>query len=137
MKQFPNLKYGTDFDFFQFPGVQGLQGGGDFMMAFSNKPAAMALIAYITSATGGENWAAANFGLTANKAGAGKYGDPQLAKLGDILNNATGFTFDVGDGLGAPFNDAEFKGVVSIVQGSNIKTTLDGIAAAQQQSVKK
>ena len=137
VKQFPALKYGTDFDFFQFPGVQGLQGGGDFMMAFSNKPAAMALVAYITSATGGQNWAAAGFGLSPNKGAAGKYSDPQLAKLGDMLNNAKGFTFDVGDALGAPFNDAEFKGVVSIVQGGNIKTTLDGIAAAQKQSVKK
>jgi alpha-glucoside transport system substrate-binding protein len=136
VKQFPNLKYGTDFDFFQFPGVQGLQGGADFMMAFSDKPAAQALIAYITSATGGENWAAANFGLTANNAGAGKYTDPQLSKLGDMLKNASGFTFDVGDALGAPFNDAEFKGVVSIVQGADIKTTIDGVASAQQQSVK-
>jgi alpha-glucoside transport system substrate-binding protein len=131
------LKYGTDYDFFEFPGVQGLQGGGDFVMAFSDKPAAQALIAYITSATGGENWAASNFGLTANKAGAGKYTDPVESKLGDILNGATAFTFDIGDAIGAPFNDAEFKGVVSIVQGADIKTTLDTVAAAQQQSIKK
>ena len=134
--QFPALKYGTDYDFFPFPGLQGIQGGGDFMMAFSNSPAAQALVAYFTSATGGQNWAANNFGLTPNKAGTGKYTDPLELKLGDMLNSATGFTFDIGDALGAPFNDAEFKGVVSIVQGANIKTTLDGIAAAQQQSIK-
>jgi len=135
--QFPNLKYGTDFDFFQFPGVQGVQGGADFMMSFSDKPAAKALIAYITSLKGGENWAASSFGLTPNNGGTGKYVDPQLLKLGNILSNATGFTFDIGDALGAPFNTAEFKGVVDIVQGADIKTTLDTVAAAQAQTVSK
>ncbi len=135
--QFPTLKYGTDYDFFAFPGVQGVQGGGDFMMAFSDKPAAQALVAYVTSAAGGQNWAANNFHLTANKAGQGKYTDPLELKLGDVLANATAFTFDIGDALGAPFNEAEFKGVISIVQGANIKTTLDTIAAAQAQTVKK
>jgi alpha-glucoside transport system substrate-binding protein len=135
--QFPSLKYGTDYDFFQFPGVQGLQGGGDFIMAFSNSPAAQALVAFVTSAAGGQSWASNNFSLTPNKAGAGKYTDPVESKFGDMLTNATGFTFDLGDALGAPFNDAEFKGVVSVVQGGDVKTTLDGIATAQQQSVKK
>jgi hypothetical protein len=93
------------------------------------------LIAYLTSATGGENWAAASFGLTPNKAGAGKYTDPVLSKLNDLLNNAPAFTFDIGDALGSPFNTAEFKGVVDIVQGADIKTTLDTVAAAQAQTV--
>lgn len=137
VKQFPNLKYGTDFDFFQFPGVKGLQGGADFMYAFSNKPAAQAMIAYLTSAQGGTNWAKADFGVSPNKAAAGNYSDPQLVKLGDMLASATGFTFDIGDALGAPFNDAEFKGVVKIVQGADIKATLDTIAAAQSATVKK
>ncbi len=40
---------------------KGLQGGADFMMAFSNKPAAQALVAYLTSAVGGQNWASSQF----------------------------------------------------------------------------
>jgi alpha-glucoside transport system substrate-binding protein len=134
--QFPTLKYGTDYDFFEFPGVKGVQGGGDFMMAFNNSPAAQALVAYVTSATGGENWAANNFHLTPNTGGTGKYTDPLELKFGDILANASGFTFDIGDALGAPFNTAEFAAVMSIVQGADIKTTLDGVAAAQAQTVK-
>ena len=134
--QYPTLKYGTDYDFFEFPGVQGLQGGADFMMAFSNKPAAQALIAYVTSAVGAQNWAKANFGLSANNNAKGNYTDPQELKLGDILANASGFTFDMGDALGAPFNDAEWKGIVKIVQGADVTSTLAGVAAAQAQSVK-
>jgi alpha-glucoside transport system substrate-binding protein len=137
VKQYPTLKYGTDFDFFEFPGVKGVQGSADFMYAFSDKPAAKALIAYITSTGGGAAWAKAGFGLSPNKAAAGNYPDAQSTKLGDILANASGFTFDIGDGLGAPFNDAEFKAVNDIVQGADIKTTLDTVAAAQAKTVGK
>ena len=132
---YPNLKYGTDYDFFQFPGIQGAQGGADFMMDFNDTPAAKALIAYLTSALGGQNWAAAGFGISPNTGGKGYYTDPVTSKLSDLLNNSTGFTFDIGDALGSPFNTAEFKGVVDIVQGADIKTTLDTVAAAQAQTV--
>ncbi len=135
--QYPTLKYGTDYDFFQFPGVKGLQGGADFMMAFSNKPAAQALIAYLTSKTGGQNWAKAGFGVSPNAGATGNYTDPETIKLADILSKATGFTFDIGDALGAPFNDAEWKGIVKIVQGADIPTTLADTAAAQAQSANK
>ena len=134
--QFPNLVYGTDYDFFQFPGVKGLQGGADFMMAFSNKPAAQALIAYLTSALGAQNWAKAGFSLSPNKNASGNYTDPQLIKFSEMLANTTGFTFDIGDAIGAPFNTAEWKGIVDIVGGANIATTLDTVAAAQAASIK-
>ncbi len=134
--QFPNLVYGTDYDFFQFPGVKGLQGGADFMYAFSNKPAAQALIAYLTSALGGQNWAKANFSLSPNKNAIGNYTDPQEIKFSQMLANTTGFTFDIGDALGAPFNTAEWKGIVDVVQGADITSTLATIAAAQKASIK-
>lgn len=134
---FPTLKYGTDYDFFQFPGVKGLQGGADFMFAFSNKPAVKAMLAYLTSAIGAENLAKINWGLVANKLGAGKYTDPQFLKLGDMLANAQGFTFDIGDALGAPFNTAEWQAIVNVVQGKDIQTELNTVAAAQTATIKK
>lgn len=134
--QFPNLKYGTDYDFFAFPGAKGLQGGADFMFAFSDKPAAKALIAYLTGTIGGQNWAKANFGLSPNKNADGNYTDPQSIKLSSILSSATGFTFDIGDALGGPFNDAEWKAIVKVVQGADVKTTLATVAEAQKESIK-
>jgi alpha-glucoside transport system substrate-binding protein len=134
--QYPNLKFGTDFDFFEFPGAKGLQGGADFMMAFSNKPAAKALIAYLTSTLGGKNWANANFSLSPNTGANGNYTDPMEVKLGDMLANTTGFTFDIGDALGAPFNQAEWTGIIKVVQGGDIATTLNTVADAQKQSIK-
>ena len=135
--QYPNLKYPADYDFFEFPGVQGVQGSADFMYAFTSSPATKALVAYVTGTTGGQNWAKAGFGISPNKAASGQYYDPQLSKLSDMLANAPAFTFDIGDALGDPFSTAEFKGVVDVVQGADIKTTLDTIAAAQAQTVKK
>ncbi len=134
--QYPNLKYGTDYDFFEFPGVKGLQGGADFMYAFSSSPAAKALVAYVTGTVGGQNWAKANFSISPNKNANGNYTDPQEIKFAEMLANTSGFTFDMGDALSAPFNDAEWKGIVAIVQGADIPTTLAGVAAAQQQSIK-
>lgn len=134
--QFPDLKYGTDYDFFEFPGVQGLQGGADFMFSFSDSAAAKALVSYLTGTVGGQNWAKANFGLSPNKNADGNYSDPQSIKLSTILSGATGFTFDIGDAIGAPFNNAEFKGVVDVVQGKDIASTLATIAAAQTESLK-
>ena len=134
--QYPTLKYGTDFDFFGFPGAKGVQGGADFMTAFSTKPAAQALVAYVTGVVGGKNWAKANFSVSPNKNANGNYTDPQTIKFAQILANASGFTFDIGDALGAPFNAAEWKGIVDVVQGADIPTTLATIAAAQKASIK-
>jgi alpha-glucoside transport system substrate-binding protein len=137
VKQFPTLKYGTDYDFFGFPGAKGLQGGADFMMAFNDTPAVKAMVGYLTSAAGAEAWAQAGFSLTPNKMGAGKYTDPQLAKFADMLANTQGFTPDLGDTIPAPFGDAEFKAVVDTVQGADIAATLKTVAAAQTQALKK
>jgi alpha-glucoside transport system substrate-binding protein len=71
--QFPGLEYGTDFDFFQVPDAQGLQGGMDWMMAFNDSPAVQAIFAYMSSDLGGRQWAEVGFDLTPNLAGAGTY----------------------------------------------------------------
>lgn len=132
-KQFPELQYGTDYDFFQFPGAQGLQGGADWMMVFNPSPAAKAVVAYLTSAEGGQHWASVGFDLTPNKNGAGHYMDEQLSKKADILANATGFTPDIGDTIPGGFGSAEFQAVVDVVSGAmDIQAALD--AAAQVQS---
>ncbi len=136
-KQYPNLKYGTDYDAFVFPGAKGVQVSADFMYAFSNKPAAQALIAYWTSDLGAQNFAATNWGLSPNKAGAGKYTDPLMTALGNIFANAGGYAFSTGDAIGDPYSTAQWKAVVNVAQGQDIKTNLDTVAAAQAQSIKK
>ncbi|MBA3075601.1 MAG: hypothetical protein FP831_18545 [Anaerolineae bacterium] len=106
------------------------------MMAFSDKPAVKALVAYLSSAKGGEMWAQVGFDLTPNMAGADAYVDPALLKKGQILANATGFTPDIGDSIPGGFGSAEFKGITDYVTGGDLDTILTTIAAAQAEGLK-
>ena len=135
-KQFPDLKQGTDYDFFVIPGAQGLQGGADWMMAFSDSPAVKAVVAYLSSTEGGANWAKATFGLSPNKGASGNYTDPALQKLDEALTNTKGFTPDIGDTIPGGFGSAEFKGIVDFVNGGDIDTILSDLAAKQAEAVK-
>jgi len=134
-KFYPDLEYGIDYDFFAFPGAQGMQGGADFLMAFGDSPATQAMVAFLTSEAGATAWAEAGFDLSPNKMAAGKYTDAALAKKGDALANAAGFTPDLGDTIPAPFGEAEWRAIVEIVQGADIATALAAAAAAQAEGL--
>ena len=136
-KQFPDLKQGTDYDFFVVPGAQGLQGGADWLMAFSDKPAVKAMVAYLSSTEGGANWAKATFGLSPNKGASGNYTDPALQKLDKALSTTKGFTPDIGDTIPGGFGSAEWKAIVDYVNGGNLDKDLSDVAAAQAEALKK
>lgn len=136
-KKFPDLKYGTDYDFFGVPGAQGLQGGSDWMMAFNNTPAVKAVYAYLSSDAGGKQWAEVGFDLTPNKAGTSAYTDAALLKKGQLLANAKGFTPDIGDSIPGGFGSAEWKAIVGYVNGGNLDSLLADVAKAQADALKK
>ena len=136
-KQFPDLQQGTDYDFFVVPGIQGLQGSIEPMMAFNDTPAVRALVAYLSSAEGGANWAAATFGLSPNKGAAGNYADPALQKLGDAIASTQGFTPDLGDTIPGGFGSAEFQGISEFVNGGDLASILAGLATAQADGLSK
>jgi alpha-glucoside transport system substrate-binding protein len=129
--QYTDYVYGTDFDFFGVPGAQGLQGGSDWMMSFSDSNAVKALVAYLSSTAGGEKWAEVGFDLTPNSAGTNAYTDPSLLRKGQILADAKGFTPDIGDSIPGGFGSAEFKGITDFVNGADLDTVLNTIAEAQ------
>jgi len=134
-KQFPDLKQGTDYDFFVVPGIQGLQGGIEPMMAFADTPAVRALVAYLSSAEGGANWAAATFGLSPNKGAAGNYTDPSLQKLGDAIAATQGFTTDIGDTIPSGFGSAEFTAISEYVNGGDLDALLADLTAKQAEAL--
>jgi alpha-glucoside transport system substrate-binding protein len=135
VKQFPDLEYGVDFDFFAFPGAQGMQGGADFLMAFGESPTTQAMLGFLTSEIGGKAWAAAGFDLSPNKFAVGNYADTQLAKKGDALAGAAGFTPDLGDSIPAPFGTAEWAAIIEVVQGGDVETALAAAAASQRDGL--
>lgn len=135
VKQFPDLEYGVDFDFFAFPGAQGMQGGADYVMAFGDSPATQAMIAYLSSDLGGQTWAEVGFDLSPNMGGQGFYADVQLAKKADALYGAAGFTPDLGDSIPAPFGEAEWAAIIAVVQGGDVQAALDTAAAVQAEAL--
>lgn len=137
VKKFPELKYGTDYDFFPFPGAQGLQGGADWMMAFKDSPAVQALVTYLASPEGGANWAKAGFGISPNKGANGNYTQPDLIKYGEMIATTKGFTPDLGDTIPGGFGKAEWTAIVNYVNGGNLDTELANVAKAQADALKK
>lgn len=135
--QFPNLKYGTDYAFFQLPGAQGLQIGADWMMAFNNTPAVKALVAYLSSTQGGQAWAEAGFDLSPNMGSTGHYADPAAADKAKLLGSVPAVVADMGDTIPGGFGSAEFKGVADYINGGNLDNILAADAAAQKQGLGK
>jgi len=134
-KQYPDLEYGIDYDFFAVPDAQGLQGGADWMMAFTDTPAVKALVAYLSSTEGGANWAKASFDLSPNAGAAGNYVEPSLIKKGEALANTKGFTADIGDNIPGGFGSAEFKGISDYVNGEDLDSVLAALAAVQSEAL--
>jgi alpha-glucoside transport system substrate-binding protein len=132
---FPDLEFGVDYDFFQVPGTEVVQGGADWMMAFNDTPAVRALVTYLSSAQGGANWAAANFGLSPNQGAVGNYSDPTQAKLGEILAGASGLVPDIGDTIPSGFGSAEFTAITNFVNGEDLAEELDQLTQIQQEAV--
>ena len=135
--QYPTLVFGTDFDFFVIPGAQGLQGGSDWMMAFSDKPAVKALVSYLASPEGGVAWAKASFDLSPNKAAAGNYTDAALIKKAAAFYAAKGFTPDIGDTIPGGFGSAEWKAIVDYLNGGDLDAALATAAAVQKEALGK
>ncbi|MBC7248940.1 MAG: carbohydrate ABC transporter substrate-binding protein [Anaerolineae bacterium] len=134
-KQYPDLEYGVDYDFFPVPGAQGMQGGADFMMAFGDSPATKALVAYLTGPEGAAQWAKVGFDLSPNKLALGNYTDPALIKKAEALAGAQGFTPDIGDTIPAPFGEAEWKAIVDYINGADLDTVLAAAAQAQADAL--
>lgn len=125
----PSYVFGVDYDFFPVPGMHGVQGGADILMAFKDTPATRALITYLTSQTGGANWASEGFDLSPNKGAIGNYSNPITEKENGVLGLATGFTPDLGDTIGGGFMSAEWQAIINYVNGSDLDSAL---AAAEE-----
>jgi len=133
-REFPELEFGIGYDFFVVPGAKGLQGGSDWMMAFSDSAAVKALVTYLSSPEGGKNWAEAGFDLTPNKSGAGNYADASLQKKADAFYNTEGFTPDIGDTIPGGFVLAEWTAIINYLNGGDLDAVLEEAAKVQEEA---
>jgi alpha-glucoside transport system substrate-binding protein len=137
---YPDLKFGTDYDFFQTPGAQQqgvLHGGMDWLMAFSDSPAVKALVAYLSSNRGGQMWAQVGLGTTPNSAATNAYTDAKLEKQAQILAHTNAFVPEISEAIPGGFANAERQAIVDFVNGANLAGELDKVAAIQKQVLGK
>jgi alpha-glucoside transport system substrate-binding protein len=137
--QYPDLKFGTGYDFYMAPGAlgTGIHGSSDWMIAFNDSAAVKALFAYLSSNQGGKMWAQDGFGITPNNAGTNAYTDESLKKQAQILANAKAFVPDLGEAIPGGFADAERKAVVDYLNGADLDTVLNQVTAVQMQALGK
>jgi len=134
--KYPDLKYGTDYDFFAFPGAKGVQGGADLMLSFSKSAAVQAFVTYLSSEQGAVNWAKEGFDETPNKLGVGHYTNPQNVKKADAIAKAAGFVPSIGDAIPGGFAKAEWTAIVNFVNGKDLDSELATAAKAQAEALK-
>ena len=96
------MKPGTDFNFFPFPGLTGasnaVMGGGDVAVRLTDNAAGVELMKYLASPEAAQIWAAKGGFLSANKkVDPSVYPDPVAKAVAQALASAQTFVFDMSD----------------------------------------
>jgi alpha-glucoside transport system substrate-binding protein len=137
--QFKAHQAGTDYNFFPFPDIDSkysgaVEGAGDLFGMFHDTPAAKSLMKYLVTADAQDIWVKAGGALSANK-NAKSYPDDISKRSADILANAKSFVFDASDGMPTAMNDAFWKGMVALTNGSrSVDQVLSDLDAAQKDA---
>ena len=129
---------GEDADFFYFPAYAGkdlgkpVLGAGTVWTITNDSQGAQDLIAFLETPEANEIWMARGGFLTPHKGvDTSVFGDPTLAKMNDILLNATTFRFDGSDLMpGAIGAGAFWTGMVDYAGGKSAQDVADAIQAA-------
>jgi len=137
--QFKAHKSGTDYDFFPFPDINpqhagAVEGAGDLFGMFRDTPAARSLMRYLVTAEAQDIWVKAGGALSANKK-ATSYPDDISKRSAEILANAKSFVFDASDSMPTAMNDAFWKAMVALTNGSkSVDQVVADLDAAQKDA---
>jgi alpha-glucoside transport system substrate-binding protein len=137
--QFKSHKAGTDYNFFPFPDIDpqyagAVEGAGDLFGMFHDTPAAKSLMKYLVTAEAQDIWVKAGGALSANK-NATDYPDDISKRSAHILASAKSFVFDASDSMPTAMNDAFWKAMVALTNGSkSVDQVLSDLDAAQKDA---
>jgi alpha-glucoside transport system substrate-binding protein len=131
----PDLIFGLHYDFFVFPGVNGLQGKADFIMAFNDTAATRTLLTFFTSPQGAVAWAQSGFDLSPNLHSLGQYLNQRNQKMAEILANAQGLALNLDAAIPAPFGQAERQAVRQLLEQGELLNQLQDVAQAQADAL--
>ncbi|MFE9205553.1 ABC transporter substrate-binding protein [Micromonospora sp. NPDC007230] len=137
--KFKQAKAGTDYNFLPFPDIEAqyagaVEGAGDLFGMFKDTPAAKSLMKYLVTAEAQDIWVKAGGALSANK-NAKSYPDDVSKRSAEILANAKSFAFDASDLMPTAMNDAFWKGMVALTNGTkSLDQVLADLDAAQKDA---
>jgi alpha-glucoside transport system substrate-binding protein len=137
--QFKSHTAGTDYNFFAFPDIDpqyagAVEGAGDLLGMFHDTPAAKSLMKYLVTAQAQDIWVKIGGALSANK-NATDYPDDVSKRSAAILANAKSFVFDASDSMPTAMNDAFWKAMVALTNGSKtVDQVLSDLDSAQKDA---
>ena len=136
---FKDKKAGTDYNFFAFPDIDSqyagaVEGAGDLFGMFHDTPAAKSLMKYLVTAEAQDIWVKIGGALSANKKATG-YPDDISKRSAELLANAKSFAFDASDLMPTAMNDAFFRAMVALTNGSkSVDQVVSDLDAAQKDA---
>ncbi len=131
--QFPDLVPVEDYDFFALPAIDPMYagaatGGADVLVMFKNTATSASLTKYLATAQAWESWATAGGYTTPNKSlDPSLYPDELVAKAAQQLTDSPVFRFDADDLMPSEVQQAEWNGLVSYLQGTDLDQVLQQI----------
>jgi alpha-glucoside transport system substrate-binding protein len=137
--QFKSHTAATDYNFFPFPDIDpryagAVEGAGDLFGMFHDTPAAKSLMKYLVTAAAQDIWVKIGGALSANK-NATDYPDDISKRSAAILANAKSFVFDASDSMPTAMNDAFWKDMVALTDGSKtVGQALSDLDSAQKDA---
>jgi alpha-glucoside transport system substrate-binding protein len=131
----PERIFSLNYDFFVFPGTNGLQGEADFIMAFSDTSAVRTMVTFLTSPQGAVAWAQSGFYLSPNTQSLGQYLNQRNQKMAEILANADGLALNLESAIPAPFGQAERRAVREILEEGQLLYQLNDVTQAQAEAL--
>lgn len=138
--QFPNLKAGTDYDFFPFPTINtqyagGVTGGADLFAAFKDNTGTRQFMTYMASADAQSVWVQTQVGTSVNKAvPLSAYPNDVARRSAQQLTSASSFRFGADDLMPAAMENAYWAGVLNYIQHP---TQLDSILSSLESTAKQ
>jgi alpha-glucoside transport system substrate-binding protein len=144
----PDAEFGVDYDFFFLPSIDESHGrpalgGGDFAALYSDNPAAIEFMKFLTTAESGDGWASEGAFLSPFVSfDPSNYPDDSTVRAGELLAEATEFRFDGSDAMPADVGSSSQAGsfwfeMTNWVQGNqeleaalaNIDALFDSVAS--------
>ena len=135
-QNFPNVRPGTDFNFFMFPEIDprytdAIAVGGDLFGMFKDTPQARALIQYLTTPEAQAIWVRRGGAISPNQqVPLDAYPDPVARDAAETLTNASIVRFDASDLMPEEMNAAFWRATLDYV---NNPANLDSILANLDQ----